>query len=59
MKPRGSRACGLPPQLRLLITQFTKGDQRTAFSQATQNDARTAIAFARQPKTHILKSSGF
>ena len=29
------------------------------FYQATQNGARTAIVFARQSKTHILKSSGF
>ena len=28
-------------------------------TKATQNGARTAIVFARQSKTHILKSSGF
>ena len=42
-----------------LSREFSGGGQRTAFFQVTQNGARAAIVFARQPKTHILKSSGF
>ena len=42
-----------------LIWKFSGVVEGQHFYQATQTGARTAIVFARQSKTHILKSSGF